>query len=204
MNSTCVIALALTDTAAEMNADYIGADRGALILAKQKIHMIAAIGDFDSVSEEQLSQIEACTDQMVRLNPIKDDSDSEAAVRMAVEKGYENIILLGALGGRTDHEIVNLKLAAEFPNRLILRNHQNMVEARSVGIYEIEQNEFPYFSIFTADEAEISLSGFKYPLSHRLMKKTDLYGLSNEILKDKGILTVHSGIVITIRSKDAG
>lgn len=204
MNSVCVIALSLTDSVTEMTADYIGADRGALFLAQKHIHMIAAIGDFDSVSEAEYKEIRESADQLIRLNPIKNDSDSEAAVRFAADKGYETIILTGALGGRIDHEIVNMKLVYEFPNQLILQNDQNQIQARSSGSYEIEQNEFLYFSVFAAADTEISLSGFKYPLHHRVMKATDLYGLSNELTGSKGILTVHSGIVITVRSRDSG
>ena len=48
--------------------------------------------------------------KLIKLDPVKDISDSEAAVNLAKELGYEEIIILGGLGNRMDHSYVNLKL----------------------------------------------------------------------------------------------
>ena len=73
--------------------NYIGVDKGALTLARNGKRMLLAIGDFDSVEESDLSCIKDYSDTFIQLNPIKDDTDSEAAVMYAIEKGYQKIHL---------------------------------------------------------------------------------------------------------------
>ena len=43
----------------------------------------------------------------------------------------------------------------------------------------------------------------KYPLTNQKLTNKDTYTTSNEILEDKGIVTVHAGKVTVIQSKDA-
>ena len=47
-----------------------------------------------------------------RLRPEKDDSDTQSAVCLAVEKGAREILLLGATGSRLDHMLANIGLLA--------------------------------------------------------------------------------------------
>ena len=54
MPGNCVIALKLCDGLPDIEAEYIGADAGALWLAKKGIGMKLAVGDFDSVAEEDM------------------------------------------------------------------------------------------------------------------------------------------------------
>ena len=45
-----------------------------------------------------------------RLNPIKDDTDTEYAIRLAISEGARSIVLLGATGSRIDHVLGNISL----------------------------------------------------------------------------------------------
>ena len=56
--------------------------------------------------------------------------------------------------------------------------------------------------MFAQKTCEISLKGFTYPLDHRVLDETSLYGLSNEILEEEGIIEVHSGMILVIMSRD--
>ena len=201
--ATALIALKLTEKIPDIEADYIGADKGALILAKAGRRMRLAIGDFDSVNPEDLKLIREYADEMIVLNPIKDDSDSESALKHVLSLGYDRAVMTGSLGGRIDHELVNLRLVNSHPGVLVLMNEQNYIEAFTEGTYELEKMGYPYISFFTFSKAEITLENMKYPLTHRTVTWEDLYTVSNEIVKEKGILTVHSGTVLVIRSKDA-
>ncbi|MCH4208357.1 MAG: thiamine diphosphokinase [Solobacterium sp.] len=203
MNKQCVIVLGMADTLVqEADTDYIGADHGSLVLADAGIRMVCAIGDFDSVSEAEVQRIQSMADEFIRMNPVKNDSDSEAVVRYAIEKGYRNINVYGALGGRIDHEIVNLKLAEEFAGILTLVNEQNSITALNPGIYPVNDAHFKFFSIFALVPSVVTYEGFKYPLDHRTINPGDLYGVSNELLDHTGTLTVHSGKVLAIHSRD--
>lgn len=200
--STALIALKLTEKLPEIRADYIGADKGALTLAKAGKHMRLAVGDFDSVKPEDMELIRSHADEVLILNPVKDDTDSESALRHAIAMGYERIVMCGCLGGRADHSLVNLRLAYQYPGLLVLQDEQNQVMAYDKGVYTFPRDEWKYISFFTFGSAAITLENMKYPLTERELKADDLYTLSNEITADSGTLTVHSGRVLVIRSRD--
>lgn len=199
---TAVIALKLTAGIPACHADYIGVDSGTLALIKQGIPVKLAIGDFDSVDAQEMKLIEDHSEEIIRLNPIKNDTDSEAAMHAAFERGYDHIIFLGALGGRADHAIVNLRLAYQHPLAISLLDDDNLITAFAEGTYVIKKENYTYISFFTEDEAEISLQNFKYSLDHCVINSRDLYTVSNELTEDTGILSVHRGIVLMVQAKD--
>ena len=183
--------------------NYIGVDKGALTLARNGKRMLLAIGDFDSVEESDLAYIKEYSDMLIQLNPIKDDTDSEAAVMYAIEKGYQKIHLYGGLGGRLDHAMINLRLVSRFPETIYLHDQNNFIYSLAEGVHSIDKRDYTYISFFTEDEATISLEGLKYPLDKQQLTNKDTYTTSNEILEDRGIVTVHAGKVTVIQSKDA-
>ncbi|MCR4950955.1 MAG: thiamine diphosphokinase [Solobacterium sp.] len=196
-----VIILGNASVIPECSADYIGADRGALLAYEKGIRLKLAVGDFDSVSEAELEKIRSNSDETVVLNPVKDDTDSEAAIQRTLAKGYDQILICSDLSGRADHTIINLRLLMKYPGILSLQDVQNNAQAYTEGTYEIKKGDWKYFSVFAYD-AVISLEGFRYPLKERHITQDDLYTVSNEILAEKGILTVHAGRVLVIKSRD--
>ena len=183
--------------------NYIGVDKGALTLARNGKRMLLAIGDFDSVEESDLAYIKEYSDTLLQLNPIKDDTDIEAAVMYAIENGYQKIHLYGGLGGRLDHAMINLRLVSRFPETVYLHDQNNFIYSLAEGVHSIDKRDYTYISFFTEDKATISLEGFKYPLDKQQLTNKDTYTTSNEIIEDKGIITVHVGKVTVIQSKDA-
>jgi thiamine pyrophosphokinase len=197
-----IIALKLAENIPELSCDYIGADKGALTLSRQNIHMVASIGDFDSIEEDAVKEIESKSNKIIRLNPIKDDSDSEAALNYAIEQGYDDIQMYGAFGGRMDHSYYNIRLAFMHPNLLTLYDDWNKVYALKEGLYKIKKDDYPYISFFTDSKAIISLNGFEYELNHREIDPTTIYTLSNSILNEEGTLNVEKGVVLVLQTKD--
>ena len=53
------------------------------------------VGDFDSAPCPQQN-----ADDIVVLPHVKDDTDTEYAAKLAAQKGFDEVLLLGALGGR--------------------------------------------------------------------------------------------------------
>lgn len=198
-----IIALKLIDEVPHENCDYIGADKGALFLAQNNIHMISSIGDFDSIKEDDLKLVKSFSDEVVCLNPIKNDSDSEAALKLAINKGYDEIEMWGAFGGRVDHTYYNFQLAYQYPNCLKLKDSNNLVYCLKEGTYQIQKKEYTYISFFTNEEAIISLNGFEYSLDNTKITKDDLYTLSNSIVDKEATLTIKKGKVLVLQTKDA-
>lgn len=198
-----IIALKLVGkTERKEGYDYIGADKGALTLAECGIPMVAAIGDFDSVNRSDLKKIREFAKETTVLNPIKDDSDAQAAIDKAISLGYEHIELLGALGGRMDHAFLNIRLLLSYAGKVSIRDERNLITALPPGKYEIEKDDYPYVSFFTEKPAVLSLYGFAYPLEKREIGCDDLYTGSNELCEEKGTVIVEKNPVLLFRSRD--
>lgn len=182
-----------------MEADYIGIDRGALQCVRQNIKMVMALGDFDSVSEEEFALIQnRCP--VERCNPIKDETDSELALMKASQLGYDEIILWGGLGGRVDHELVNLSLLVHRYD-FTLMDERHRIRCLRQGIYRLKKN-YRYLSFVPLEDGMISLKGVAYPLRNREVKKTDIYLTSNEITEEEAEIEIHKGRFLCIECQD--
>jgi len=191
------------DDLPELDAcDLVGIDRGALLLARASRKMIFAIGDFDSVTEDQRSEITALASETLVLNPIKDISDTEAALLECLKRGYTQIELWGGLGGRFDHAWVNVLLLKQY-KELSLTDRQNLVFTLEVGEHEVERLNFKYVSVFALEPSVVSLDHVAYPLDHKTLTPDMTLGLSNQILQQKARVSVHAGRIMVICSSDA-
>ena len=72
----------------------IAADSGMNFFYRNKLTPDWIIGDFDSASSEALDYFGGQPDiSWIRLNPVKDDTDTESAIRKAIALGAEKITL---------------------------------------------------------------------------------------------------------------
>ena len=117
--------------------DYIGVDYGAVCCLRQKLPLVLAVGDFDSTTKEELDALKK--NCKVHQLPIqKNETDSEEAIRCAMELGYDEIILYGGLGGRLDHELANLHLLLYRDLPLTLMNEHNVMKVLAGQLYDSE------------------------------------------------------------------
>ena len=89
----------------------IAADSGMDFLYENGVTPDIIVGDFDSATTKSLEYFERKGQTEIhRLNPIKDDTDTEYAIRLAIREGARSIVLLGATGSRIDHVLGNISL----------------------------------------------------------------------------------------------
>ena len=89
--------------------DYlIAADAGYRWCMQQQVIPDLVVGDFDSLKNAPDHP------NIIRLPVEKDDTDTLAAIRLGLEKGYRQFELYGVTGGREDHTIGNLGLLMEY------------------------------------------------------------------------------------------
>lgn len=175
---------------------YIIAVDGAVeSLSKQGIQYQLAIGDFDSLKDESL-----LSGNVVRLNPIKDDSDTAKALEMAFEKSDDVILIGGTEGARKDHFIANLMMLLKYPS-LVIIDAYNHISLKTAGLYSLEKKGYDYLSVFAIENSIITLKNVKYPLSNFELNRFNPLGLSNEII-GVASLQIHQGLVMVIQSKD--
>ena len=78
---------------------FIGVDRGSLFLIEQGICPDLSVGDFDSVSEEELALICSQSKEVLQAQPEKDDTDLELAVKAVFARSPQaQVTIFGAFG----------------------------------------------------------------------------------------------------------
>ena len=81
-----------------------------------KGHPPHIVGDFDSASGEALEYLNSFRRfRSVNFNPVKDFTDTEIAMELAMEEGADRIYILGGTGTRLDHVVANIKLPSHGP-----------------------------------------------------------------------------------------
>lgn len=187
----------------------IGADRGALTLAELRTHFDAAIGDFDSVTPHELEEIKKKS-RVCRILPAqKDETDTEAAIAYAIETfNPEEIILLGAFGGRLDHLMSNLWLAFHpvvkgMAGRISLMDWHNTLRFYMPGSYVLEKEaDKKYLSfIGMTPIKKLTLTGVVYPLNGKDYDNP-IALVSNEFEEAEMHFSFESGVLAVIQSAD--
>lgn len=182
-----------------MPDDYvICADRGYEFAKLAGIEPNLIVGDFDSYKEKISSDCE-----IVKLNPHKDDTDTIHAIDLAFEKGFTDFLLLGALGGRTDHTFANitaLYYIAGKGGRGVLLSENERVEFLDKGKYCFDGYSGKTFSLFPfgCDSVCVSYKGAEYPLDRYNMKSSFPLGISNVFISEKAEITIDDGNAILI------
>ena len=187
----------------------IASDSGMEFFKRAGLKPDVIIGDFDSVRPETLDLFRCKEDiQWVKLNPMKDDTDTEAAIRLAIENGAEDITLLGATGSRIDHMLANIELLGigleEKLQMRLLDSHNRIRMIDSEIIIRRDEQFGNYVSLipYSMEVKNVTLKGFKYTLDNYCMRKFNSLGISNEITEDEARISFTDGIMVVIEARD--
>ncbi len=157
--------------------DCVAVDAGLLYARQQGLNIIQVIGDFDSSDSTVYLEYQTI---LIKAEKEKDSSDLQLALDYL--RGYCGAIYIyGALGGRMDHNFVNLKLCYYSELDIHLIDKQNEIFCLKPGYHTLEENSYKYVSFFSFQDCRLSLSGFKYPLNNYLLRCNDNLTLSNEM-----------------------
>ena len=187
---------------------FMGIDAGAIRLIRMGIKPDYVLGDFDSVSSEETAEILGCGAEKRVLNPIKDETDLEAALRWAVDISPDSIMIFGATGGRMDHTLANLQLLsiplkANIP-AMILDPGNRIRRIRGSVMLRREEQYGKYISLIPVggEVKGLFLSGFKYSGSEISLPGNSSLGISNELTEDVGEIWFESGELLLIEARD--
>ena len=144
---------------------------------------------------------------MLQLPAEKDLTDTQVAVETAIERGADEIIIVGSTNGRFDHTLSTLAILEKYHEKHIpicIVNGQNRVRYIKNSGFIVVRSKYKYFSLIAADEKVkgVSIEGAKYPLSKKTLTRTHQYAVSNEIVKNAALITVKKGGVYIIESRD--
>lgn len=190
----------------------IAADRGLENLLEYGVAPDLCIGDFDSVSDETAADIEQWKRsgeiEVIRLNPVKDDTDTEAALRVALERTDGDIAIFGGNGSRIDHLLANihiLRIALRCGRGAFLADGCNRVRlVDKPFVLKRDEQYGKYVSLFPfgGEVRGVTLEGFKYPLENAVLAAGSSLGTSNEIVGDVGEIAFVSGELVVVESRD--
>ncbi|TKH41626.1 thiamine diphosphokinase [Paenibacillus terrae] len=185
----------------------IGADKGALFLIEHGITPDVSVGDFDSVTSEEKSRVETASRRMLSCDPVlKDLTDTELALEIAMNEQAEHVLMLGVTGTRMDHTLANIQVLVRAMQHHIgcaIMDAHNYIELTGSTL-EIEPMGYTYTSLIpmTAEVTGIELDGFMYPLHNATLKMGQSRGVSNQLVAPKGTISIESGLLLVVQSKD--
>ena len=180
----------------------IGIDGGMKILREAGIRPDIGVGDFDSVNVEDYSDT-----PIVKLQPEKDETDTEYALLMAIDKHPEEIVVMGATGSRLDQTMASielLKYAVDAGVDAIILDPTNRIRvARGETVYTKDKAFGYYLSVlpFSEDLTDLTMKGFKYEIEEFTLKKGISRCISNELASDRAVINC-SGYYIVMETCD--
>ena len=187
----------------------IVADSGMEFMRRVGLKPNMIIGDFDSVKEDTLNFFkEQQGISWKELNPVKDDTDTEFAIRQAIELGAKEITILGATGTRLDHVLGNIALLGiglqeQVDIRLVDSNNRIRMIDKSMKLRNTEQfGNFVSLVPYTGEVKGVTLKGFKYPLQDYTMGVFSSLGISNEVVEEEAEILFEEGILLVIEARD--
>jgi thiamine pyrophosphokinase len=189
---------------------WVGIDRGVFYLLSEGIKPAMAFGDFDSVTEDEMAEIEKEVAELKRFKPEKDETDMELALNWALTQNPEGIRIFGATGGRLDHLMANVQLltkplSQEFDIQTEIVDQNNILYVKRPGTYDVKKiDDFKYISFLpvTPSVSGMTLENFKYPLKGCHIPMGSTLCISNELIRDHGTFSFSEGILLVVRSKD--
>ena len=187
----------------------IAVDKGLEALHALNILPNHIAGDLDSVNQSLIAFYKNNPQIILhQYQPKKDYTDTDIALKLAINLHSSHITILGGLGNRMDHSLANIHilvnaLEANIPceiidehNRIYLINNTHTIKkAFSYG---------KYISLIplTSSVEGLTLTGFQYPLTNATMTFGKSLGVSNEVIEEIAKIDLKSGILIVIESKD--
>ena len=163
------------------------------------------IGDMDSSKNEYIEYYSSKEVPIIKYSSDKNKTDTHICLEYAMES-YDEIILLGATGSRLDHTLGNvsiLRLAADKGKKACIIDENNEIYVIKEGI-RLEGNKGDLLSLLplSSEVTGINLKGVYYPLHNAVMEIGNPYGVSNKFEDNVVLLTIASGYMIVIKSKD--
>lgn len=167
------------------------------------------VGDFDTIKPEILKYYKERHEVPIHeFDPIKDNTDTDIALELAISWKPQCIYIVGGTGSRLDHTLGNihiLKKALTANIKTYLINEQNRISMIDHPVKIEKKHVFGnYISLipFTEKIENLTLKGFKYPLENRTMVFGESLGISNEIVEETAEITFDRGILLVIEASD--
>jgi thiamine pyrophosphokinase len=159
----------------------------------------AVVGDFDSVMD---SDLDAFPDLPRLRHPVrKNELDLELAIELALARGADELVVLGAFGSRLDQSLAALLIGARLRRQgVAVSLHDGVSDAYPLAAGDRLSLDLPrgtIFSLLALEATRCSVSGAEYPLEDAELPFGVGLGLAN-VAVDGPLVEVSSGLLALI------
>ena len=163
------------------------------------------IGDFDSVTKEELEKIRSSNIETIELPEKKDETDLLAAIYYGQKIGLDEFHIFAGIGSRPDHSYANIQCLtylAKKDARGYLYYPDSIATVFKNGVLEFSKEKCGILSIFSISELSmgVTLKGLKYPLTDYTMLSSYPIGVSNEFSGADSSVEVKDGMLLVFYS----
>ncbi|MDI6687319.1 MAG: thiamine diphosphokinase [Desulfobacterales bacterium] len=182
----------------------IAADGGLHHCRSLGITPDVVIGDIDSLTEDDINGLQIAGVEIIRYPEKKDQTDLELALKLAVDRGADEIVVFGAMGGRWDMSIANILLPAEknLANaaiRIVDRCHEIMLlRSGKKIIFHGEKGDILSLIPLDRDTLGITTTGLEYPLKDDMLKLGSSRGVSNVFIENSATVFLKQGMLLCV------
>jgi len=175
------------------------ADAGYAVCKAAGINPEAVIGDFDSLNEELISEIDSLGIERIIHPCEKDDTDTMLCAKYGIERGFKRVLIVGGIGGDFYHTMANLQVLSFLTDmeceagivtdreRLIMADGKTqtiLFDARPAVPVEITGRPGTKFSVLSYAERSsgVFVKNAKYELNDAVLTQSYPVGVSNEFI----------------------
>lgn len=183
----------------------IAADGGARIAKNFGFHINTVIGDFDSLSSEEINTLVAEGAVLLHHPPEKDFTDLELALHHICAINVEWVRIIGGTGGRLDQTLANVYLLAmPILESRDVRMVAGKQEMRLIfpGEHEVTGASGDTLSLIPVDRhaAGIVTENLLYPLMDEILVFGTSRGISNVLQNDTAYITFQEGTMLLVHT----
>jgi thiamine pyrophosphokinase len=188
----------------------LAADGGHSHLKSMGLQPGMVIGDLDSLPPADLITLQAAQVPIKTFPREKDATDLELALRESVARGFSEVLIIAALGGRLDQTLGNLAvLRAPFLSkcRVTLEDGLNRIWLITPLMYPrglcVDGHSGERLSLIALSEQVrgISTNGLKYPLAQEDLPCYATRGISNEMVAERAEIQINEGELLVMHTR---
>ena len=191
----------------------VAADGGARHAGRLGLRIDRWVGDGDSLPAAEIDALRAAGVPVDLVPAEKDETDTELALRSAVAAGADEVVIVGATGGRRlDHALANVALlanAALAGRTAVLvdaASRVRLIEAPAAGgaavTLELEGRAGDLVSLIPlgGDAGDVRTDGLRYRLDGETLTLGATRGLSNVRLIERAAVTLGRGRILVVET----
>lgn len=194
-------------TALELQAEdfLVAVDGGLHHLQALGLSPQLLIGDMDSLTTQEVEACRQAGAEVLRFPPAKNKTDLELALDEVLQRGYREIVIAFALGGRLDQTLGNLALLAKpdlEDGQVRLEDGVNEVFLLRRGIDLPCQPRDTVSLLAWGGPCEgIHTSGLSYPLLGETLLPWQTRGVSNRCTGESFSVSLDHGALLLIHTR---